>query len=101
MSTVLQTHQLTAGYGDFANRGAAAWLDTTTGKRRIFVATIDARLFAVDAVTRNARLIGHNGPACTGQAVKERGLAHVRPPDDDQGWKLTCHEFADQSNLPL
>jgi quinoprotein glucose dehydrogenase len=43
-----------AGYGDFANRGAAAWADAKTGQRRIFVATIDARLVAVDAATGKA-----------------------------------------------
>lgn len=43
-----------AGYGDFANRGAAAWKDSKTGQRRIFVATIDAHLFAIDAQTGKA-----------------------------------------------
>ena len=36
-----------AGYGDFANRGVATW--TERGKRRIFIATVDARLIALDA----------------------------------------------------
>ncbi|MDQ6760375.1 MAG: pyrroloquinoline quinone-dependent dehydrogenase [Acidobacteriota bacterium] len=40
---------ITAGYGDFANRGAATWSDGR--QRRIFVATIDARLIALNAVT--------------------------------------------------
>jgi quinoprotein glucose dehydrogenase len=40
-----------AGYGDFANRGVATWVDAKTGKRTVFVATIDARLFAIDAAT--------------------------------------------------
>jgi quinoprotein glucose dehydrogenase len=39
-----------AGWGDFANRGVAAWVDPQ-GRRRIFIATIDARLFALDAAT--------------------------------------------------
>ena len=44
------------GFGDFASRGVATWLDSTvaTGRpcrRRIFMATIDARLFALDAAT--------------------------------------------------
>jgi quinoprotein glucose dehydrogenase len=43
-----------AGFGDFANRGAATWLDSRTRHRRLFVATIDARLFAVDAATGKA-----------------------------------------------
>ena len=44
-----------AGYGDFANRGAAVWRDPGTGKRVIFIATIDARLFALDADTGTPR----------------------------------------------
>jgi quinoprotein glucose dehydrogenase len=39
----------TAGYGDFANRGVAMWTDSKSGKRRIYIATIDARLFSLDA----------------------------------------------------
>jgi quinoprotein glucose dehydrogenase len=43
-------------FGDFANRGVALWLDTTAaaGSRcslRVFVATIDTRLIALDAGT--------------------------------------------------
>ena len=43
-------------YGDFANRGVTTWLDTRTAqgqpcRRRIYLATIDARLFALDAAT--------------------------------------------------
>jgi quinoprotein glucose dehydrogenase len=41
------------GYGDFANRGVATWRDAKTGRRTIFIATIDARLFALDAATSN------------------------------------------------
>ena len=42
-------------YGDFANRGVALWTDAavpprTVCRRRVFVATIDARLIAVDGV---------------------------------------------------
>ncbi|MGI8988505.1 MAG: pyrroloquinoline quinone-dependent dehydrogenase [Bryobacteraceae bacterium] len=40
-----------AGYGDFANRGAATWVDSKTKARRIFVAPIDARLISLDAET--------------------------------------------------
>lgn len=39
-----------AGYGDFANRGVSTW-KPATGPRRIFIATIDARLIAVDAAS--------------------------------------------------
>jgi quinoprotein glucose dehydrogenase len=43
-------------FGDFANRGVALWLDTAAapGSRcslRVFVATIDTRLIALDAAT--------------------------------------------------
>jgi quinoprotein glucose dehydrogenase len=38
-----------AGYGDFASRGVSTW--NRGGERRIIVATIDARLIAVDART--------------------------------------------------
>jgi quinoprotein glucose dehydrogenase len=40
-----------AGYGDFANRGVSTWVDPATKKRTIFIGTIDARLFALDAAT--------------------------------------------------
>ncbi len=40
-----------AGYGDFANRGAATWVDKERKQRRIFVTPIDARLIALDAAT--------------------------------------------------
>ena len=43
-----------AGFGDFVNRGAAAWVDAKTGRGRIYVATIDARLFSIDAETGKA-----------------------------------------------
>lgn len=45
---------ITAGFGDFANRGAATWVDSKIRQRRLFVATIDARLFAIDAATGKA-----------------------------------------------
>ncbi len=38
------------GYGDFANRGVSAWF-SPQGKLRLFLATIDARLVAIDAAT--------------------------------------------------
>ena len=37
------------GWGDYASRGVSAW--RRGADRRIFVATIDARLFALDATT--------------------------------------------------
>jgi quinoprotein glucose dehydrogenase len=45
-----------ADYGDFANRGVATWRDRGRSRgapcrRRVFVATVDARLIALDAAT--------------------------------------------------
>jgi quinoprotein glucose dehydrogenase len=49
------------GYGDFATRGVSTWVGPD-GKRRIFMATIDARLIAVDAATGKPCLdFGDNG----------------------------------------
>src|SRR5918993_3723321 len=44
------------GYGDFANRGVATWVDSTLKpgapcRRRIYVATVDARLTSLDAAS--------------------------------------------------
>jgi quinoprotein glucose dehydrogenase len=39
-----------AGYGDYASRGVSTW-KAPSGQRRIYLATIDARLFAIDAST--------------------------------------------------
>jgi quinoprotein glucose dehydrogenase len=48
------------GYGDFANRGVATW--TENGKRRLFIATVDARLIALDAATGQViRTFGNKG----------------------------------------
>ncbi len=43
-------------YGDFANRGVSTWLDRTRRvdaacRRRVYVATVDARLIALDGAT--------------------------------------------------
>jgi quinoprotein glucose dehydrogenase len=38
------------GYGDFANCGLSAWI-SPSGHLRLFLATIDARLVAIDAAT--------------------------------------------------
>jgi quinoprotein glucose dehydrogenase len=63
------------GFGDFTNRGVATWLDPTAApdtpcRRRVFIGTIDARLFAVD---------GRTGEPCgdfgrQGQVDLRRGL---------------------------
>jgi quinoprotein glucose dehydrogenase len=56
-----------AGFGDFTNRGVSTWLDTrapvgSVCRRRIMIATIDARLFSLDATTgRRCAGFGANG----------------------------------------
>jgi quinoprotein glucose dehydrogenase len=50
-----------AGYGDFASRGAAAWRDAS-GAWRLFLATIDGRLIALDVATgRPCEKFGSHG----------------------------------------
>ncbi len=39
------------GYGDYSHRGVSTWVPRPGGPRRIFIATIDARLIALDAAT--------------------------------------------------
>lgn len=54
-------------WGDWANRGVSTWLDArapmgSACERRIFVTTVDARLFALDARTgQPCRTFGTNG----------------------------------------
>ena len=60
-------------YGDFTNRGVSTWLDAGAKsdapcRRRIFVATVDARLIALDART---------GSPCAG--FGEGGQVHLAP----------------------
>jgi quinoprotein glucose dehydrogenase len=50
-----------AGYGDYANRGVSTW-KSPAGQRRIYLATIDARLIALDAATgKPCADFGENG----------------------------------------
>lgn len=65
------------GYGDFASRGVSIWR-AAGGQRRIFVATIDARLIALDAATGKAAVgFGDNGVVNlrTGLRIAPRGFA--------------------------
>lgn len=49
------------GYGDFANRGVSTWRPNS-GEGRIFIATVDARLIALDAATgKPSAGFGDNG----------------------------------------
>ncbi|HEY2289193.1 MAG TPA: PQQ-binding-like beta-propeller repeat protein, partial [Thermoanaerobaculia bacterium] len=50
-----------AGYGDYASRGVSTW-KSPSGQRRIFIATIDAHLIALDAATgKPCADFGENG----------------------------------------
>lgn len=69
------------GYGDFASRGVSAWLDAGASagslcRRRIFLATIDARLIALDAA---------NGTIC--HSFGTRGTVDLRT-----GLRIAPHE---------
>jgi quinoprotein glucose dehydrogenase len=66
-----------AGYGDFASRGVSTW--QRGSERRIFVATIDARLIALDART--------------GQPIREFGDAGIV--DLRRGLRIAPTGFAD------
>lgn len=76
------------GFGDFASRGVSTWLDSARFegapcRRRIFMATIDARLFALDAAT---------GLPCDGFGVGgaidlRQGLRN--PPDSRTEYEMT------------
>lgn len=66
-----------SGYGDFASRGVSTWV-SPTGERRIFVATIDARLIALDAATgQPSTSFGENGVIDLRQGLRiaPRGFA--------------------------
>lgn len=77
-----------AGFGDFANRGVSAWTDASAGtgvacRRRIFAATVDARLTALDAAT---------GRPCEGFGARgvvdlKHGLRNA--PDDGSEYEET------------
>ena len=53
--------QKDAGFGDFASRGVSLWT-SRSGERRIFFATVDGRLIAVEARTgQPVKSFGRNG----------------------------------------
>lgn len=76
------------GYGDFANRGVATWLDDSAEvgsgcRRRIYLGTLDARLIALDGAT---------GAPCTG--FGRRGVVDLRrglrtAPFEAQAYQVT------------
>ncbi len=77
-----------AHYGDFANRGVSAWLDAAARpgsacRRRIFLATIDARLFAVDGATgRPCRDFGRRGMVDLREGLRQ-------PPAEFEAYQVT------------
>ena len=66
------------GYGDFASRGVSMW-QSPRGQRRIFFATIDARLIALDAAT---------GKPCSD--FGDNGIVNLR-----NGLRIAARDFAD------
>jgi quinoprotein glucose dehydrogenase len=67
-----------AGYGDYANRGVSTW-KAPDGTRRIYVATIDARLISLDAAT---------GKPCSD--FGDNGTINLR-----NGLRITPHWFSE------
>ena len=67
-----------AGYGDYVNRGVSTW-KSFSGERRIFIATIDAHLIALDAAT---------GKRCLD--FGDNGIVDLRP-----GLRIAPHGYAD------
>lgn len=67
------------GYGDYSHRGVSAWPYGAKQARRIFIATIDARLIALDAST---------GEPC--QNFGDNGMVDLR-----KGLRIAPHGFAD------
>jgi quinoprotein glucose dehydrogenase len=68
-----------AGYGDYSHRGVSAWPYGADRALRIFIATIDARLSALDAAT---------GKPC--QEFGDNGIVDLR-----KNLRLPPHGFAD------
>jgi len=66
------------GFGDFTSRGVSTWLDSSASastpcRRRIIVATVDARLFALDAATgRLCAGFGTNGTVSLREGLRNR-----------------------------
>jgi quinoprotein glucose dehydrogenase len=77
-------------FGDFTNRGVSSWLDTAAGpgdacRRRIVLATIDARLIELDAKT--GRVCAGFGEG--GTVDLSRGLRNPAPADYVEEYEVT------------
>src|SRR6266481_5690240 len=46
---------------------------------------------AIDAISRDARLVGHDGAARAGQAIEKRGLADIGAAHNYQRWQVFGH----------
>ncbi|HXG66552.1 MAG TPA: pyrroloquinoline quinone-dependent dehydrogenase [Blastocatellia bacterium] len=71
------------GYSEVTSRGVSTWLDSRTRQRRIYVATIDARLIALDAKTGAlCKDFGQDGQVDLTRDVRftERGNYQVTSP---------------------
>jgi quinoprotein glucose dehydrogenase len=70
-------------YSEVTSRGVSTWRDSRTGQRRIIVATIDARLIALDAATgQPCRDFGQDGQVDLTRDVRltDRGDYQVTSP---------------------
>jgi quinoprotein glucose dehydrogenase len=68
-----------AGYGDYAHRGVSTWAERDGSGRRIYIATIDARLIALNAAT---------GKPCTD--FGDNGTVNLR-----EGLRVAPEHFSD------
>jgi quinoprotein glucose dehydrogenase len=96
------------GYGDFTNRGVSTWLDETAKpgmpcRRRVFVATVDARLIALDAASGTpCRDFGIDGIIGLRQGLRlppafPQALQVTSPPAVSGGLVITGSAIADNS----
>jgi quinoprotein glucose dehydrogenase len=96
------------GFGDFASRGVATWLDGAAKRemlcrRRLFVATVDARLIALDAASGTpCRDFGIEGTVGLRQGLRvppafPQALQVTSPPAVINGLVITGSAIADNS----
>ena len=81
------------GYGDFANRGVATWMDETASetdlcRRRIYVGTAQSQLIALDSESGElCRDFGNNGMVNLREGLR-------LPPQEDAAYSLTSPPLA-------
>jgi quinoprotein glucose dehydrogenase len=96
------------GYGDFANRGVATWLDDAAGdspacQRRIFISTADSNLYAIDARRGRPCLdFGANGKVNLKNGLRvapfePQAYSMTSPPIVVNGVVITGSSIADNS----